>query len=202
MEDPMTEARALTPPIYPFLSFTLLLLSFPHHHHHPCLAASGISFLGGIGIALCFFVSSQHRLLLPIVTLPLVYLLHPHFIQCAPMHVRKSTWILKLNQIPPSISPSSLNTNPTLEVFFSLRPYVTFCILCSSATCLSEIQPYSDPWAKHMSPFPNCKRQAWRCLILQLKATPYTNEPYSSHPEAAPDGHASHHSRIQYHTFS
>ena len=48
----MTEARALTPPIYPFLSFTLLLLSFPHHHHHPCLAASGISFLGGIGIAL------------------------------------------------------------------------------------------------------------------------------------------------------
>jgi len=52
MEDPMTEARALTPPIYPFLSFTLLLLSFPHHHHHPCLAASGISFLGGIGIAL------------------------------------------------------------------------------------------------------------------------------------------------------
>src|ERR1700719_2659002 len=54
MEDPMTEARALTPPIHPFLSFTLFLLSFPHHHHHPCLAASGISFLGGIGIALCF----------------------------------------------------------------------------------------------------------------------------------------------------
>jgi hypothetical protein len=35
----MTEARELTPPIHPFLSFTPFLLSFPHHHH---LASIGI----------------------------------------------------------------------------------------------------------------------------------------------------------------
>ena len=57
MEGPMMEARALTPLIS--LSFLPSLLSFlAHHHHHPCLAASSISFLGGIGIALfSFFIA-------------------------------------------------------------------------------------------------------------------------------------------------
>jgi len=38
--------------VHPHHFFLCLLLSFPHHDHHPCLAASSISFLGGIGIAL------------------------------------------------------------------------------------------------------------------------------------------------------
>jgi hypothetical protein len=43
----------------------IILLSFPHHDHHPCLAASSISFLGGIGIALFRLIvaltSLRHR---------------------------------------------------------------------------------------------------------------------------------------------
>jgi hypothetical protein len=49
-EGPMMEARAAF---------------FPHHYHHPCLAASRISFLGGIGIALpsLHHVLSPHRVI-------------------------------------------------------------------------------------------------------------------------------------------
>jgi zinc transporter ZupT len=53
------EARALTPLNLPLLPSLLSFLA--HHHHHPRLAASSISFFGGIGIALPSHLPLHHR---------------------------------------------------------------------------------------------------------------------------------------------
>jgi len=115
-----------------------------------------------------FFVSSQHRLLLPIVTYPRVFT-SSSFHQYAPMHVR-SPLNPQTEPNPSSISPSSLNTNPTLEVSFSLRHtlpsayYVVVQLAC---------QRYSHILILELSTCPHSPtaKDKLKMSYIQLKAT-------------------------------
>jgi hypothetical protein len=141
---PCTHTAHLLSSLHFFLAF------LPHHHHHhPCLAASSISFLGGIGIAL--FLSLSH-LFLSTVTLLLVILAslsvlilniipRPHFISdmlpCVHKLTPRTCGLGSTTRPNPS---STLNANPTLEVSFSLTIHCLAQQRSAATACLLQMQ--------------------------------------------------------------